>query len=110
MRQARNKVREFFLNYQDRILYGSDISGGLVASPFLVDMSKVNKKWNEDEIKKMKSDLLDQYEREFKYFATDQEFSSGSYTVRGLDLPKDVLHKFYYSNSVSWVPGVENGW
>ena len=72
--QAREKVREFFLKYQDRILYGSDISGGLIASPYLVDMSKIDVKWSETEIENLKLELLLQYEEDFKYFSTDKEF------------------------------------
>jgi hypothetical protein len=109
MGQAREKVRKFFLKYQDRILYGSDVSGGLVASPFLVDMSKINERWSGEEIKKLKLELLEQYDREYNYFATDQEFSMGEYTVRGLKLPEEILHKLYYKNSVSWIPGLQNG-
>jgi len=107
MDQAREKVREFFIKYQDRILYGSDISGGLVASPFLVDMSKINEKWTENEIGNLKTELLAQYEQDFNFFATDQEYSRGDYKVHGLALPEEILHKIYYNNSVSWVPGVE---
>jgi len=107
MGQAREKVREFFLKYQDRILYGSDISGGMVASPFLVDMSKINDKWSVNEIDKLKMDLLSQYDKEFNYFATDQQFSRKNYTVSGLALPEEILHKLYYHNSVSWVTGIE---
>jgi predicted TIM-barrel fold metal-dependent hydrolase len=107
MDQAREKVREFFLKYQDRILYGSDISGGLVASPFLVDMSKINEKWTGEEILKLKTALLQQYEQDFNYFATDQEFSRGNYYVKGLALPDEVLRKIYFDNAIVWIPGVE---
>jgi len=109
MGQAHEKVRNFFLKYQDRILYGSDISGGMIASPFLVDMSKINERWSETEIKKMKIDLLELYEHEFNYFATEQKFSRGNYSVRDLALPEEVLHKLYYANSVGWVPGIDKG-
>lgn len=104
--QARQKVIEFFLKYQDRILYGSDISGGMAASPYLVDMSKLDVKWSETEIKNLKSELLSKYEEDFNYFSTDQEFSQGAYNVRGLALPEEILHKIYYENSVSWIKGI----
>ena len=105
--QAREKVRAFFLKYQDRILYGSDISGGLVASPFLVDMSKINEKWSETEINKIKEQLLSQYDKDLNYLATDQEFTIRDYKVRGLALPEEVLRKIYFNNSVSWVKGID---
>jgi predicted TIM-barrel fold metal-dependent hydrolase len=107
MGQPRRKVREFFLKYQDRILYGSDISGGLVASPYLVDMSKINDEWKQDDIDKLKADLVSCYEKDYNYLATDKEFSKGNYTVRGLALAEDVLKKIYFYNSVSWIPGID---
>jgi hypothetical protein len=109
MGQAREKVRNFFMKYQDRILYGSDISGGLVATPFLVDMSKIDQRWSEAEVEKIKADHLAQYQREYEYFATDREFDRGDYAVHGLALPEAVLRKLYYDNALRWVPGVERG-
>lgn len=109
MGQAREKVRNFFIRYQDRILYGSDISGGLVATPFLVDMSKIHDRWTPEELDQLKGDLMKQYERDFNYLSTSQEFSRDHYEVRGLELPDTVLQKIYYDNAVSWVPGVEKG-
>ena len=109
MGQSREKVRSFFLKYQDRILYGSDLSGGLVATPFLVDMSKINERWTDAEVEKLKTDHLAQYQREFDYFSTDLEFARGDYTVRGLALPEPVLRNLYFENAANWVPGVERG-
>ena len=107
--QAREKVKHFFHKYQDRILYGSDISGGLIASPYLVDMSKIELKWSENELENLKTELLSQYEEDFKYFSTEQEFSQGDYKVRGLALPEEILDKIYFENSVSWIPGIDFG-
>jgi hypothetical protein len=107
MDQSREKIRDFFIRYQDRILYGSDISGGLVATPFLVDMSKINERWTLDEISNLKLELVKQYERDFNYFATDQEFKRENYQIRGLKLPEEVLQKLYYDNAFSWIPGIE---
>lgn len=109
MGQAREKIRDFFIRFQDRILYGSDISGGLVATPYLVDMSKINERWTPEEISNLKEDLVIQYEREFNYFATNQKFTMDNYHIHGLELPEEILQKIYYDNAVSWVPGVENG-
>jgi len=107
MGQSREMVRAFFMEYQDRILYGSDISGGLVATPFLVDMSKINERWSTEEISKLKQELYSQYEHDFYYFATDQEFQRKNYKVRGLALPEDVIQKLFFDNAVFWVPGIE---
>ena len=107
MGQSREKVRAFFMEYQDRILYGSDISGGLVATPFLVDMSKINERWSTEEISKLKQELYSQYEHDFYYFATDHEFQRKNYKIRGLALPEDVIQKLFFDNAVFWVPGIE---
>jgi hypothetical protein len=104
--QPMEKVREFFLEYQDRILYGSDISGGLVATPFLVDMSKINERWTPAEVEELKSDLLEQYHREFNYFSTDSDQQYENFSLKGLDLPEEVLEKIFYRNAVIWVPVV----
>jgi predicted TIM-barrel fold metal-dependent hydrolase len=106
MSQAREKIRDFFVRYQDRILYGSDISGGMVATPYLVDMSKINERWTPEEMERLKQDLMKQYEHDFNYLATNQEFTRSHYSVHGLELPETVLQKIYYDNAVSWVPGV----
>lgn len=109
MGQAREKVRDFFIRYQDRILYGSDVSGGLVATPFLVDMSKIHEQWTPEQLDQSKKDLMNQYTRDFNYLSTSQEFTRDHYHVRGLELPETVLQKIYYDNAVFWVPGVEKG-
>jgi hypothetical protein len=109
MGQVREKIRDFFIHYQNRILYGSDISGGLVATPFLVDMSKINEHWSQEDLDQLNQDLVKQYEHDLNYLATNQEFTLDHYKVRGLELPETVLQKIYYDNAVSWVPGVERG-
>ena len=107
MAQAREKVRDFFIKYQDRILYGADISGGLVPSPYLVDMSKINERMTPGGIEKAKNELLNKYQSDFIYFATDHEIPRGDYTIKGLALPEKVLKKIFYENAVNWVPGIE---
>ncbi|GAG45697.1 unnamed protein product, partial [marine sediment metagenome] len=39
--QSREKVRRFFIKYQDRILYGTDISGGMIPTDYLLDLTKI---------------------------------------------------------------------
>lgn len=107
MDQSREKVKSFFMNYQDRILYGADISGGMVPTRYLVDMSKVGQQWSLEELKKEKADLLKRYRDDFAYYTTDREISRGDYSIQGLALPKEVLHKIFYSNAVKWVPGID---
>ncbi|MBS0001153.1 MAG: amidohydrolase family protein [Cyclobacteriaceae bacterium] len=106
--QPPEKVREFFLKYQDRIMYGSDISGGLVGTPFLVDMAKIRERWTAEEVEQLKTDLIDQYHREFDYFSTDREQNFGDFSLPCLNLPDQVLEKIFYRNAVRCLPGVDH--
>lgn len=106
MGQARGKVRSFFIKYQDRIMYALDKSGGLVATDFFVDMTKVNERWTPERVVEEKKELIQAYNREFTYYCTDDVINVGDYSIRGLALPDDILQKFFYSNAVKWVPGI----
>jgi predicted TIM-barrel fold metal-dependent hydrolase len=87
--QPRDKVRAFLIKYQDRILYGTDLS--LLPTD---DAEKTLRKWT------------DTYERDWKYFATDQTVEYKGHTMQGLRLPKAVLRKLYRGNAVRWLPGI----
>ena len=89
MLQPRDKVRAFILKYQDRILYATD----LVFMGW-EDTASTIKKWEAE------------YERDYKYFATDGEVEADGRKFRGLALPEQVLSKLYYQNAVRWVPGI----
>lgn len=87
--QDREKVRDFLLKYQDRILYATDMS--VSGDNFEGRNSWIEKEWRSD----------------WTYFATDSLMGSASVegTFRGLDLPKKVLRKIYYNNALQWYPG-----
>jgi predicted TIM-barrel fold metal-dependent hydrolase len=107
MAQAREKVRAFFIKYQDRILYGLDESAGMVPTQYLKDMAKVGQQWTPEEVINEKKKLLQRYLYDFNYYFTDNEIPLKNYSIRGLALPEEVLHKFFYGNAVKWVPGIE---
>ena len=89
--QDREKVRDFILKYQDRLLYATD---------FVIS--------EEDDFEKRKASLERDWRQDWKYFATDETMESpdvnGSF--RGLKLDKDVLRKIYFGNALKWVPGI----
>jgi predicted TIM-barrel fold metal-dependent hydrolase len=91
MLQPREKVREFLIKYQDRVLYGSDL--GMMPWHKLEDTLK---KWN------------DLYERDWKFLATDEEVEYRGAKARGLALPEAVLRKLFHDNAVHWVPGLRH--
>jgi predicted TIM-barrel fold metal-dependent hydrolase len=81
-------LRDFCIEFQDRILYGTD--GGRVAD------NAVNT-------------TADKYANTFAILETDQ-MVKGSYfgdtPVKGLNLPKEVLEKIYYKNALNLYPGL----
>jgi hypothetical protein len=60
-----------------------------------------------DEIEAGLKNWASTYERDWKYFSTDQtvKFEGGS--TRGLQLPVPVLRKLYHDNAARWIPGIE---
>ena len=83
-------LRDFFIEYQDRVLYGSDFS-------------RPTEKTNLESMAR-------QYAVHFSILESDHEVVTGyrnSPTVRGLNLPKEVLEKIYYKNALKIYPGLK---
>jgi hypothetical protein len=109
--QARGKVRSFFIQYQDRIMYGTDQG----ASMFDGEGNPLSS----EQINSMKQNYLRRHDFFMRYYASDEIFPwannirSGKpvpeteYTVQGLALPEEVLEKVYYQNAVKWFPGID---
>lgn len=89
MLQPREKVRAFLMKYQDRVLYATD----LVVMP-------------QDNTEKSLQEWTSTYERDWKFFATDQTVEYKGHTYQGLRLPESVLRKLYHDNAVRWIPGI----
>lgn len=86
--QDRDKVRDFILEYQDRILYGTDI----IASDNEPDNSILKKNWHEI------------WDIDWLFFVTNEQLTSHLINNKftGLQLPKDVVDKIYYKNAMEW--------
>ena len=85
----RDKVRAFFIRYQDRILYGSDISRGRdQADAELAD--EAHEAWLAD----------------WRFLAGDAQMQSGEFdgAFRGLALPRPVIDKVYGDNARRLLP------
>ena len=81
------KVRDFLIKYQDRILYGTDIgySGNRLDSSFYAGIQSTRlKDWN--------------------YFTGKMELTSRDVNAAftGFHLPKQVVDKIFYLNAVKW--------
>jgi hypothetical protein len=88
--QPRDRVRAFFVKYQDRILYGTDLN-------FYPDA--------DDALRTEAGERA--YALDWRYFSTDDKFDYLGHTVQGLDLPRAVLKKLYHDNAARWIPGID---
>ncbi len=87
--QPREKVRQFLLTYQDRIVYGTDL--GLSPSQ---NAATAAKSWEK------------QYAADWTFFSSSKKVTYRGRQVQGLELPQPVLRKLYHDNAVRWIQGV----
>lgn len=89
--QDKEKVKEFILKYQDRLLYATDIV--------------VNEESDMDDIIE---ELGAQWESDWAYFSNTEEMNSPKLynSFEGLGLDEDVLRKIYSTNALDWYPGL----
>jgi predicted TIM-barrel fold metal-dependent hydrolase len=89
--QDRQKVRDFIIKYQDRLLYGTDTGVSEDADMEAIS-SRIHNVWL----------------RDWNYFTTDAEMTAPQVRkpFRGLKLPASVLHKIYYQNAQNWILGL----
>lgn len=82
--EHREKVRDFFINYQDRVLYATDAGDG-----------------GTTEAAALQEDLHNTWQRDWQYFVTDQDMESdlvnGSF--QAIHLPKEAVDKIFYENA-----------
>lgn len=91
MLQPTEKVRAFFIKYQDRVLYGTDLSMMPSQTP-----------------EERATEWETIYARDWKFFATDETVEYAGRKIQGLALPDPVLQKFYRVNAIRWLPGIES--
>ena len=85
--ENRDKVRDFFIRYQDRIMYGTDMGdrGNTTKEDLHQNMEKT-------------------WKRDWRYFVTEDRMESDLINApfRGLKLPAEVVDKIYYTNAIRW--------
>lgn len=82
----RDRVRNFMIKYQDRLLYGTDVSyRGTNAEEFTKDL---HERWLAD----------------WKYFTSDDNMTAPEFSgeFKGLQLPREVVNKLYNDNAIKW--------
>jgi predicted TIM-barrel fold metal-dependent hydrolase len=84
------KVRDFFIKYQDRIMYGTDVEDNSSLDP-----EKLNKHAHE------------LWLRDWRYLTSGDSLQSPfvNKKFKGLQLPKKVIDKIYYDNPMKWYFG-----
>lgn len=85
----REKIREFFLKYQDRLMYATDKGFELTS---------------DEEIKKAKKELNNTWLEDWQYFVTNDKMTNNKVEgeFQGLQLSKEVVDKIYHNNAVKW--------
>jgi len=90
--RAPRLIREFFLKYQDRILFGSDGNPSRGIDEFWVPH------WR----------FLETYDEHFDHPAQIRSATGaplhGRWKIYGISLPDEVLRKVYYSNALRYLP------
>lgn len=99
VRQNSDKVRDYYIKYQDRILYGTDLGTGAPASELTAE-----------ELEDEKNRIENMINRHWLYLSTMDSLSAempGGFGVdtRGLGLPDSVLRKVYLENPLKILEG-----
>lgn len=91
-------VHDFFIKYQDRLLYGTDMRYDA--------MDIVNERLTtQQELRKHAHEV---WLRHWRFFTTNEKMRvpkvEGEFY--GLKLPREVVDKIYYKNAQRWIPGL----
>ena len=83
----RERVRDFCIKYQDRLLYGTDVGESGTSNPEGFK-NRMHETWMDD----------------WKYFTSEEEMTSDKFrgTFKGLRLPKNVVDKIFRENAIKW--------
>ena len=82
-------TRTFFINYQDRLVYGTDRG--------------VN---DQADGEAFKQGIHDSWLGDWKFYVTDESITlKGHGELKGLHLPKEVVDKIYLENAERWLTG-----
>jgi len=92
--QETAKVRQFCIQHQDRILWGTDLVAGADSRmPPERQISFLNY-------------AAETYREYTEFFESEGDVKIGPHTVQGLGLPEGILEKIYRTNAQHWYPGL----
>jgi len=89
------KTHDFFIKYQDRLIFGTDRT--------------IEKTKNPSGLKK---NIHDSWIRSWRFFTTDEMIvgSEVDGEFKGLKLPREVIDKIYRKNAEKWLPGINKAY
>jgi predicted TIM-barrel fold metal-dependent hydrolase len=94
MIQDSEKVRKFFIEFQDRIMFGTDF--GSFDDPFRL---------KPDQLARTCRDYRANVQAWLSYLTSNERVTDAGYTAQGLNLPPEVNEKVCYTNVLKWYPG-----
>ncbi len=85
------KVHDFIIKYQDRLLYATD------------DVVSESANFND-----MKKGIHATWTKDWEFFTSNDVMASDQFTgnFKGLQLPKGIVNKIYRENAFKWYPGI----
>jgi predicted TIM-barrel fold metal-dependent hydrolase len=89
-------VRQFFADYPDRILFGTDV----------VSRRPVSSELSPEDRNARLDSLEIRYRQEFAFFESTGTTELRGREVEALGFPEDILEKFYCTNARAWYPGI----
>lgn len=95
-RQPTEKVRDFFMRYQDRVLYGLDITRNAVRDG----------EFSQEDRLRFVENLEARYRLAYRFYAGSGTMEYRGKEVECLALPQAVLEKFYSGNALRLMPGL----
>jgi predicted TIM-barrel fold metal-dependent hydrolase len=96
--QSSEAVKQFFMKYQDRILFGTDMVWYQPTSQ-APDVERGARLQRLEEMHRQAS----------TYYETGTDFNVADRRVRGLALPDVVVSKLYRDNALAWIPDLRSG-
>lgn len=99
------KVRDFFIKYQDQLIYATDDSNFGPKPHFGAELTDQSARTDEQ----IAEATSENYQRHWKFFTYDGMMTAPKLPekeFKALNLPKEVVDKIYMKNAEKWFPGI----
>lgn len=99
------KVRDFFIKYQDRLIYATDESSYGPKPHFGAELTDQSQRSDEQIVQSAREN----WHRHWKFFTSKETMTApklGEREFKGLNLSKEVVDKIYMGNAEKWFPGI----